>query len=125
MVNLYINQRRVGEVIVLDLKGRARMGGTTIALHRSVRSLVDERKMQILLDLAGVTQIDSVGLGELIASRTSVTNRGGEFKLLNVEEPLRELMTMTKVLTVFDVYDDEQKAVASFAGEGLKIVEAA
>ncbi len=124
MVNLYLNQRRIGEVTVLDLKGRVRIVGNTIALHRSVRCLVDEGKTQILLDLKGVTDIDSGGLGELISSLRTVTNRGGTFKLVHLTEKLRELMSITKLLTVFDISEDESEALDSFTGEGLKIVAA-
>lgn len=124
MVNLYLNQRRIGEVTVLDLKGRVRIVGSTIALHRSVRCLVDEGKTQILLDLKGVTDIDSGGLGELISSLRTVTNRGGTFKLVHLTEKLRELMSITKLLTVFDISEDESEALDSFTGEGLKIVAA-
>ena len=124
MVNLYLNQRRIGEVTVVDLKGRVRIVGSTIALHRSVRCLVDEGKTQILLDLKGVTDIDSGGLGELISSLRTVTNRGGTFKLVHLTEKLRELMSITKLLTVFDISEDESEALDSFTGEGLKIVAA-
>ena len=124
MVNLYLNQRRIGEVTVLDLKGRVRIVGSTIALHRSVRCLVDEGKTQILLDLKGVTDIDSGGLGELISSLRTVTNRGGTFKLVHLTEKLRELMSITKLLTVFDISEEESAALDSFTGEGLKIVAA-
>jgi len=124
VVNLYLNQRRIGEVTVVDLKGRVRIVGSTIALHRSVRCLVDEGKTQILLDLKGVTDIDSGGLGELISSLRTVTNRGGTLKLVHLTEKLRDLMSITKLLTVFDISEDESEALDSFTGEGLKIVAA-
>ena len=123
MINLYINQRREGNVTVLDLKGRLRIGGNTVSLHKSVRCLVEEGKTQILLSLANVTFIDSSGLGELIASHVTVGNKGGEIKLVHLTERLHELMTNTKLLSVFDVYDDEPEALASFKGEVLRIVE--
>ena len=115
MINLYINERRAGDVTVLDMKGRVRLGGGTISLHKAIRCLVDEGKLQILLNLAHVVHIDSSGLGELIASHISVTAKGGEIKLLHVTESLRELMTITKLLTVFEVFDDETAALNSFA----------
>ena len=123
MVSLYINQRRVGEVVVLDLKGRVRIGGGTIELHKAIRCLIDEGKTQILLNLSGVSHIDSSGLGELISSHISVGNRGGVIKLAHLTERLQELMVMTKLLTVFDVYDDEDKALATFTGPVLTVVE--
>jgi len=123
VVNLYINQRRAGNVIVLDLKGRVRIGGTSLALHRAIRCLADEGKTQILLNLAGVTHIDSTGLGELISSHITLRDKGGEIKLAHLTERLRELLVITKLLAVFDIYDDEPQALASFAGEVLRIVE--
>ena len=123
MINLYLNERRIGDVTVLDLKGRIRISGGTTALHRSIRCLVDEGKTQILINLAEVTHIDSSGLGELIASRVTVSNKGGELKLSHLTERMREVMTSTKVLQVFDIYNDEQEAIASFTGENLRIAE--
>ena len=123
MINLYINQRRVKDVTVLDLKGRVRIGGGTVSLHKSIRCLVEEGKTQILLDLAAVTHIDSSGLGELISSHVTLSNKGGALKLVHLTERLCDLMTVTKLLTVFDVYDDEPEALASFGGEVLRIVE--
>ena len=121
MINLYINERRMGNVTVLDLKGRVRIGGGTVSLHKSIRCLVGEGKTEILLNLAGVTHIDSSGLGELISSHVTVNDKGGQIKLINLTESLRELMIITKLLTVFDVYDDEPEALLSFTGPVLKI----
>jgi anti-sigma B factor antagonist len=123
MINLYIHERRVEDVSVLDLKGRVRIGGGTVALHKSIRCLAQEGKTQILLDLARVTHIDSSGLGELISSHVTLNNKGGAIKLMHLTESLRELMTITRLLTVFDVYDDEPEALASFVGETLRVVE--
>ena len=123
MVNLYINERRVGEVTILDLKGRIRISGGTLALHKAIRCLVDEGKTKILLNLAGVTHIDSMGLGELISSHVTLRQKGGEIKLINLTERIQDLMTITKLLTVFDVYDNEPDALASFKGHVLSVVE--
>ena len=123
MINLYINERRVEDVTVLDLKGRERMRGTTMAFHESIRCLAAEGKTQVLLDLAWVKHIDSAGLGELIASHLTLDKKGGALKLMHITESVRELMTIAKLLTVFDVYDGEPEALASFVGETLRIVE--
>jgi anti-sigma B factor antagonist len=117
VINLYINERRSADVTILDLKGRLRIGGNAIALHRSVRSLILEKKTLILLNLAGVTFIDSCGLGELVASQVSVGNKGGEIKLVGVTDALRELLELTRLLRVFDVYENEADAIESFASE--------
>lgn len=122
MVNLYLSERRQGEITILDLKGRIRINSSTL-LHRAIRCLLDEGKTKILLNLASVTHIDSIGLGELISSQISVSNKGGEIKLIHLTESVRDLMTITKLLTVFDVYDNEPDALASFKLHGLSVVE--
>jgi anti-sigma B factor antagonist len=123
MVNLYINERQVEDVTVLDLKGRERIRGATLGLHESIRCLAGEGKIQVLLDLAWVNHIDSNGLGELVSSHISLDEKGGALKLMHMTESVRERMTATKLLPVFDVYDAEPEALASFVGETLRIVE--
>ncbi len=123
MINLYINQRRVEDVTILDLKGRERIRGATIALHESIRCLAGEGKVQVLLDLAWVKHIDAGGLGELVASHVTLDEKGGALKLMHMTQSVHELMTNTKLLTTFDVYNDEPKALASFVGETLRIVK--
>jgi anti-sigma B factor antagonist len=118
VINLYINERRSGDVAILDLKGKLRVGGNTIALHKSIRSLVVEKKIKIILNLAGVEYVDSCGLGELVASQISIENKGGEIKLVGLTEPLRELLTATRLLQVFDVYDNEADAIENFTDHG-------
>ena len=122
MVNLYINERRVEDVTILDLKGRERIRGA-MALHESIRCLAREGKIQVLLDLAWVKHIDSAGLGELVSSHVTLDEKGGALKLMHMTESVHKLMTVTKLLTVFDVYDDEPEALASFVGETLRIIE--
>ena len=122
MVNLYLNERRVEDVTILDLKGRERIRGV-MGLHESIRCLAREGKIQVLLDLAWVKHIDSDGLGELVSSHTTLDEKGGALKLMHMTESVHDLMTVTKLLTVFDVYDDEPEALASFVGETLRIVE--
>jgi anti-sigma B factor antagonist len=123
MINLYLNERRIENVSVLDLKGRERIRGATMALHESIRCLAGEGKTQVLLDLAWVKHIDSAGLGELIASHVTLDKKGGALKLMHMTESVHELMAITKLLTIFDVYDGEPEALASFVGETLRIVE--
>ena len=124
MINLYINERQIEDVTVLDLKDRERIRGATIALHESIRCLAREGKTQVLLDLARVKHIDSCGLGELVSSHVTLNERGGALKLMHMTESVHQLMTITQLLTVFDVYDDEPTALAGFAGsKTLKILE--
>ncbi len=121
MINLYIDERRVGDVTILDLKGRVRVGGTALALHKTIRTLINEEKTLVLLNLSGVTHVDSCGLGELIASHVTLYKKGGELKLLQVTESLRDLMTATKLIEIFDIYDSESKALTSFSEHVLMI----
>ena len=123
MINLYINERRVEDVTILDLKGRERIRGATLMLHESIRCLAREGKVRVLLDLAGVNHIDSGGLGEFVSSRVTLEEKGGALKLMHLTDSVNELMTITKLLTVFEVYDDEPEALASFESEPFRIGE--
>jgi anti-sigma B factor antagonist len=123
VINLYINERSEEGVTILDMKGRVRIGGDTVALHKSIACLVAEGKKQVVLNLAGVSYVDSSGLGELISSHITLERNGGEIKLVHVTDKLRDLMTITKLLTVFDVYDDELQAIASFKGMPRSIAQ--
>jgi anti-sigma B factor antagonist len=114
MTDLEIKERRIGEVVVLDMDGQMRIGGGSIVFRTSIRRVVEDGNDKILLNLAGVSNIDSSGLGELVASHISLSKKGGEMKLLHLTQSLRELMTITKLSTVFDVYEDEAGAIASF-----------
>ena len=123
MFNLYINERRIEDVTVLDLKGRIRSTGGTRGLHKSIRCLVEEGKTSILLNLSQVTHIDSSGLDELVASRVTITNKGGEIKLLHLTEQMREVITTANLSAVFDSYNDEYDAIASFKREVLDVAK--
>ena len=117
VINLYISERRAGDVTILDLKGRLRVGGNAVALHKSIRSLILENKLLILLDLADVTHIDSCGLGELVASQVSVEKKGGQLKLVGLTQTLRELFTTTRLSTVFNTFETEAEAIQGFADQ--------
>jgi anti-sigma B factor antagonist len=120
MINLYINESTVSGVTVLDFKGRTRLGGATISLHKSIRCLVQEGKKSILLNLAGVAFIDSGGLGELIASRRTVHRNDGEISFLQPTDTLKELMTTARLFDLFEVYATESDAVAGLSGHKSK-----
>ncbi len=115
MNNLNITERRNGNVTVLDLQGNIRLGEDSIELHNILRFLVEKGEKRVLLNLANVTNIDSSGLGELVAGYTTLQRNGGELKILRLTERVHELMMITKLLTVFDVFDDETEAVNSFS----------
>jgi len=125
MSTLNIHERRIGNVTVLDMDGNIRISGNNVALQKAIRSLVDEGRNQIVLNLARVTYIDSSGLGELISSHVTLTNRGGQIKLLNLTQRLQELMTITKLLPIFDVYGNEPEALDSFTTNDVIAVAAA
>jgi anti-sigma B factor antagonist len=105
-----------GGVQVLDLKGKITIGSGDVQLRETINKLVDEGKKNILINMSDVTTIDSSGIGELVGCYTSVTNKGGRLKLLHLPPKINDVLTVTQLITVFDVYDSEQEAVASFAG---------
>ena len=109
-----IETRTVGDVNILDCSGRITLGEGTMVVRNTVRDLLDGKSNKIVLNLAEVNYIDSSGIGELVSTFTTVTNNGGQLKLLNLTKKIQELMAITKLLTVFQVYDDEQSALASF-----------
>lgn len=121
MFNLYINERRIENVTVLDLKGRIRVTGRARGLHKSIRSLVAEGKTRILLNLSQVTHIDSSGVDELVASIVTAGNQGGQIKLLHLTEPLRKKITTANLSALFDIYNNEYDAIAGFNREVLRV----
>lgn len=114
-MSLKMRTREVNGVIIVDLSGQITLGEASAALRDEVRDQITHGYQKIVLNLGDVTYIDSAGLGELTAAYTSVKNRGGQLKLLNLTKRVHDLMQITKLYTVFDVYDDEKKAVDSFA----------
>jgi anti-sigma B factor antagonist len=114
MAELDVNERQAGDVTILDLTGEVRLGDSSVALRDSVRKLADGGKTKVLLNLAGVKYIDSSGIGELIANYTTVSRQGGQLKLLNLTDRIQNLLVITKLLTVFDSYDNEAEALKSF-----------
>ena len=123
MFNLYINERRIEDVTVLDLKGRIRITGRARGLHHSIRSLVEEGKTRILLNLSQVTHIDSSGLDELVASCVTAGNQGGKIKLLHPTEQMRQVISTANLAAPFDIYNNEYDAIASFNREVLRVVK--
>ena len=114
MAELGVKERQAGDVTILDLNGSVRMGEGAIALRNAIRSLVEQGKKKILLNLGAVKNIDSSGIGELIANYTTISRDGGQLKLLNLTEKIQNLLVITKLLTVFDSYDNEAEALNSF-----------
>ncbi len=110
-----LSPRQVGDVTVVDVSGRITLGEGSSNLREGIRELVAKGNKKIVLNLADVSYIDSSGIGELVSGFTTVTNAGGSLKLLNLTKRVKDLLQITKLYTVFDVYDDEPHAVRSFA----------
>ena len=114
MAYITISERQAGDVTILDLDGKVTIGEGSVALRNAIRRLLGEGKSKILLNLAGVGYIDSSGIGELVSSFTAVNKEGGTLKLLNLTQKIQDLLAITKLLTVFDVFDSEGDALSSF-----------
>ena len=114
MAELDLKERQAGDVTILDLSGEVRIGDSSVALRDSIRNLADQGKKKVLLNLGGVKYIDSSGIGELIANYTTLKRGGGQLKLLNLTDRIQNLLVITKLLTVFDAYEDEAEALKSF-----------
>ena len=114
MAELNIRERQAGDVTVLDMDGKITIGEGSVSLRSAVRRLIEEGKKKILLNLSNVSYVDSSGIGELVSSFTTVQREGGQLKLLKLTQKIRDLLGITKLLTVFDTYDDESQALNSF-----------
>ncbi len=109
-----IEERQVKDVTILDIYGKITIGEGSIEVRNKVRDLLQTSKKNILLNLGEVSYVDSSGIGELVSCYTTVTNQGGQLKLLHLTKKLQELLAITKLLTVFDSYKDESEALSSF-----------
>jgi anti-sigma B factor antagonist len=114
-MNLRATNRDIGDTTVVDISGRITLGEGSALLRTMVRQLLDQGRKYIVLNLADVSYIDSSGIGELVSSFTAVRKEGGELKLLNLTKKVHDLLLITKLFTVFDVHNDEEKAIASFS----------
>jgi anti-sigma B factor antagonist len=109
-----IVERQVSDVSILDLQGKILIGEGDDVLRDAVSKLVDSGKTKILLNLADVPYVDSAGLGEIVRCYTTVSRKGGKLKLINLTNKIRDLLSITKLLTVFETYDTEDQGVKSF-----------
>ncbi len=109
-----ISARHNQGVTILEPKGKITIGVGDVALRQSVIDALDAGSKSLLIDLAEVTTIDSSGIGELVSAYTTVTNRGGKLRLLNLPPKVQDILQITQLVTVFDVFDNEDDAVASF-----------
>jgi len=113
-VSATIKTRDAGDVTIVEVSGRVTLGEATGKLRETVRELINKRRKYILLNLSGVEYMDSAGLGELVGAYTTVTNNGGILKLVGVGGRTLDLLQVTKLLTIFECFDDEATAVRSF-----------
>ncbi len=114
MAELNITERQAGDITILDMDGKVTIGEGSVALRNTIRRLLGEGKKKIVLNLSGVGYVDSSGIGELVSSYTAVNKEEGSLKLLNLTQKIQDLLAITKLLTVFDVYDSEADALSSF-----------
>ncbi|HEY5609760.1 MAG TPA: STAS domain-containing protein [Thermoanaerobaculia bacterium] len=108
------SSRSVSGIEIIELQGKITIGAGDSQLRDTITQKLSEGKDKILLDMSGVTTIDSSGIGELVGSYTTVANRGGKLKLLHLPPKVTDLLQVTQLITVFEVYENEQEAVSSF-----------
>lgn len=111
---LTIKVRRSGDVAILDLDGKVTLGENTGILRDELRSLLAQGTKNIILNMAGVSYVDSAGLGELVGAYTTAANQGGSVALLHLQTKMKDLLQVTKLHTVFPAFEDEKEALASF-----------
>ena len=113
-----ISERTVGDVVIVEVSGKITLGdGGDMALKDKMGSLIQQGQKKVLLNLGEVSYVDSAGLGEIVQSYATVTKNGGALKLLNVTKRIKDLLSITKLLTVFDTFDSEADALASFSSK--------
>ena len=115
-MSLSLNAREVDGVIIIDMSGKLTIGEPVLSFRKAVKGFVDDGSRKFVLNLGDVSYIDSSGLGELVSTYRTVRNREGDVKLLNLTSKAKDLLQMTKLLTVFDTYEDESKAVEAVKG---------
>ena len=109
-----ISTQTLGDVEIIKLQGKITIGAGDSQLREVITNALNQGKQKILLDMEGVTTIDSSGIGELVGSFTTVTNRGGKLKLLHLPSKVTDLLQVTQLITVFEVYENQEQALSSF-----------
>jgi anti-sigma B factor antagonist len=113
-MSIQTSTRVVDGVAIVDITGQLRLGEGTGKLREVVKQLVNDGYRKILLNMSGVIHIDSTGIGELVSNFTTLSNQGGELKLMSLNKNVRNLLQITRLFTVFDVHDDQVSAVKAF-----------
>jgi anti-sigma B factor antagonist len=114
---MVIEERNIGDVTVLDLKGKMTLGEGDELLKDKINSLIHQGQKKLLLNLEGVPYIDSAGLGEIVRTYTTVSRQGGNLKLVNLTKRITDLLSITKLLTVFETFETEPEALKSFQAQ--------
>ena len=109
-----IEKRKKGDVLILDLEGKILIGEGIDELRGTINNAIKEKETKLLLNFAGVPYLDSTGLGEVVRSYTSVKKEGGVVKIVNLTNKVQDLLSVTKLITVFETFEDEGKAIESF-----------
>jgi anti-sigma B factor antagonist len=110
-----VNVRQNGDVTILDLRGKITIGSGDVALRNSIQEVMNSGATKVLINMNDVSTIDSSGIGELVSAYTTATNRGAKLKLFNLPAKVSDILTITQLITVFDVFDNEGDAVRSFS----------
>jgi len=110
-----VNVRKSGDVTILDLKGKITIGSGDVVLRNSMQEVMNSGATKVLINMRDVSTIDSSGIGELVSAYTTATNPGAKLKLFNLPAKVTDILTITQLITVFDVFDSEDEAVRSFA----------
>ena len=113
-MSVKLTSRQVGDVTVVDAAGRITLGEGASVFRDTVRDLAAKGNKKLLINLSEVSYIDSSGIGEMVSAFTSVTNSGGQLKLIGLSKRVKDLLQITKLYTVFEAFDDETEAVCSF-----------
>ena len=106
--------RDVGDIRVIELSGKITIGAGDVKIRELIDQAIEDGNNNVILDLGGVTAIDSSGIGEMVACYTTVTKRGGQLKLMHLSPKITDILQVTQLITVFDVFDDEREALGSF-----------
>ncbi|HEY0003259.1 MAG TPA: STAS domain-containing protein [Pyrinomonadaceae bacterium] len=113
---LKITERQIGDVTILDLEGNIIMGGGSAQLRDAIRRLIEEGRRKLLLNFSEVKYIDSSGIGELVSSSVILNRAEGQLKLLKIPEKVEEVLALSNILSIFEIYDDEAKALEDYSG---------
>lgn len=114
-MNKNASVRKVGDITIVELKGKITIGAGDLQMREAIHAVLGEGSRKLVVDMSGVTTIDSSGVGELVGCYTTATHKGAKMKLMNLPAKISDVLTVTQLITVFDVYPNEAEAIASFA----------